>query len=216
MKDGIVIATPKGFGLLFVMVAPAGAGKNTLMNEVMARVDGLSQLATATTRPMRAGEQQGREHFFVSPDEFQRMIDDGDLLEYQVVHANLYGVLRVPVEQMIAAEQDKMADIDIKGAAALRAAYPDNTVLIFIQPPSRDALIERMHKRGESDDEIEKRLERVDMELNYAPECDYLILNDDVEHAADVLKAIIIAERSHRAVLKLRAQVQKALMHEAR
>ncbi len=116
------------WGLLFVIVGPAGVGKNALMNSVLDRVSDLRQLPTATTRGIRPDEQAGREHLFVSVGEFQRMIADNELLENQEVHGNFYGVPRLTVEQAIAQEHDLIADIDVLGATALHNNFPDHTV----------------------------------------------------------------------------------------
>jgi guanylate kinase len=140
-------------------------------------------MTTATTRPQRPSEQHGREHFFVSRDEFHRMIDQNELLEWQEIHGELYGTPHAPLERAIDAEDDLIADIDVLGANRLRQFYPNNVRLIFIQPPSAEVLKERMQARGESEPEIEKRLRRVTMEMQYAPNCDYLITNDRMSDA---------------------------------
>lgn len=180
-------------GLLFTLVGPAGAGKNRLMNHVLT-LTSLHQLPTATTRPMRPGEQQDREHLFVSREAFERMIERDELLEHQVIHGNLYGMPRAAVEAALDKGEAIIADIEVLGAARARSAYPDNVVSIFIQAPSIGSLIERMRERRESEAEISKRLLRVPMELAFAPECDYVILNDSFDHAAAVLYDIVAAE----------------------
>jgi guanylate kinase len=190
------------WGLLFVIVGPAGVGKNALMNTVIERFTDLRQLTT--TRGVRPGEQPGREHLFVSVSEFQRMLAANELLESQLVHENYYGVPRKTVETAIANGTDLIADIDVLGAAALRSNFPQQTVLIFLQPPSKDELRRRMNKRGENPIEIEKRMKRVEMEMAYAPECDYLIINDEMEKASEILYGIVLAERARRELLKLR------------
>lgn len=195
-------------GLLFVLVGPAGAGKNEVMKRVLPRLSNLRQLPTATTRPRRPNEQHGREHLFVSRPEFQKLIENNALIEWQTVHGELYGMPRATVEEAIAGEEDLVADIDVLGATYLRSLYPDNSVLIFIQPSSLDDLKERMAKRGEPPEEIAKRLRRVDMEMQYAPLCDYLIINEDekLDEAAEILYAIVLAERSRKALLNLRVE----------
>ena len=195
---------PKRLGLFFILVAPAGAGKNALMNRVMARVGGLRQLPTATTRPQREGEQQGREHLFVSVDEFKDMLANDQLLEHQEVHGRYYGVPRSTVEAAMDRGEDLIADIDYLGAGYARSQYPDNVILIFIQPPSVQTLIQRMRTRGDSEIEICRRLLRVPAELAFAAECDYLVVNEDIDAAAETLYGVVIAARSHREVLRLR------------
>ncbi len=182
-------------GLLFILVGPPGVGKNALINAVLNETENLRQLATATTRPMRPTEAPGREHHFVSTEQFHKMIDNHELLEWQQVHLNLYGIPRQTVEEAIASGQDLTADIDVLGATYIRSLYPDNVVLIFIKPPSTEALESRMRARGEPKDEIAQRMKRVMMEMNYAPLCDYQLVNDHFEQAANRLEEIIQYER---------------------
>jgi guanylate kinase len=186
-------------GLLFFLVGPPGAGKNALINIILAEMDDIGQLATATTRPRRPTEQQGREHHFITPGEFQTMIADNNLLEWQQVHHNLYGIPRETVEAALARGHDLTADIDVLGATYIRSLYPENVVLIFIRPPSINELENRMRQRGEPETEIVQRMKRVAMEMAYAPVCDYEILNDDLERAAEKLRAIIHQERQRAA-----------------
>ncbi len=183
-------------GLFFTLVGPAGVGKNRLMKSILAQTD-LRQLPTATTRAIRAGELRGREHHYVSLEEFQRMIDSDELLEHQVIHEQLYGMPRAAVEAALDSGEAIIADIEVLGAARACAAYPENVVSIFIEPPSIGILIERMRERRESSGEIGKRLLRVPMELAYAPYCEYVILNDVFESAAERLYQIIMAELHH-------------------
>jgi guanylate kinase len=199
-----MISQPR-MGQLYLLVGPPGVGKNTLMKIVLDRFGDIHQLPTATTRAPRPGEQEGREHYFISHESFRQWIADNRLIEYQVVHSgNYYGTPRHTVEDSIQQRHDRIADIEVLGANQLRQAYPDNTVLIFIQPPNRDDLIERMRSRAENEASIADRMKRVDMEMAYAPLCDYLITNDDLDHAAEQLTGIIHAERSRRDLLNLR------------
>lgn len=192
-------------GQLYLLVGPPGVGKNALMKIALDRFPDLTQLPTATTRDPRPGEQEGREHYFINHDTFHQWIAEDRLIEYQVIHnGNYYGTPRHTVEQAIQERRDRIADIEVLGANQLRQHYPDNTVLIFIQPPSREDLIERMRQRGENEASIAARMQRVDMEMQYAPLCDYLITNDDLDHAGRQLTSIIEAERSHRDLLNLR------------
>lgn len=204
------MSSQRRLGLLFVLVGPPGVGKNTLMNAVLERFNDLKQLPTATTRSPRPSEKQGREHLFVNHEEFERMIQTNALIESQEVHGEWYGMPKATVEQAIDSEQDLIADIDVKGATYLRVIYPDNAVLIFIQPASTQDLRTQMQSRGETAAEIEKRMRRVEMEMQYAPLCDYLITNENgnIERARESLYGIILAERSHRALINLRAEQQ--------
>ncbi|MBI1280300.1 MAG: hypothetical protein GC179_19395 [Anaerolineaceae bacterium] len=192
----------RDWGLLFVMVGPAGAGKNAIMNEVLQQLPDLHQVPTATTRPIRNTEKQGREHQFVSEAEFRQL----DLIESQVVHNHLYGTPRVTIENAMHEGRDLIADIDVLGATKLHHSYPNNTVLVFVQPPSVDELIKRMGIRGETQAEIDTRLKRVEMEMEYAPQCDYLITNyhNQLTQSSAILYGIILAERSRRELNRLR------------
>lgn len=201
--------------MLFILVGPGGVGKNAMINTVINGVSGLRQLPTATTRPIRQSEQQGREHMFVTTDEFRQLIESDKLIEWQEVHKDrFYGVPRATVEQAIADEQDLIADIEVYGAAILKNNYADNVRLIFVAPPTLDELEKRMRDRGDAEEEIHKRLARVRIEMPYAPSCDYLIVNGDFDTAVDTLRAIILAERSKRALLRLRLALKTAETEE--
>ncbi len=201
-------------GLLFVLVGPGGGGKNALMRMIIERLDDIKQLPTATTRAIRSGETQGVEHDFISVEAFQKMIANEELIEWQEVHpGRFYGVPKRTVEKAILAGQDRIADIEVLGATILRQRYPDNTVLIFINVPGDTVedqlaiLRERMEVRGEPEEEIQKRLRRTRMELPYAATCDYLIINDDMDAAAEELYSIIKAERCRRRLVNHRAHM---------
>lgn len=187
-------------GTLFILVGPSGAGKNTLMKRVQARLGDLPQLATVTTRAIRPGEQEGREHRFVSHDEFQRLIQQNALLEYQQVHMNdLYGTPRATVEDAIRADRDLIADIEFLGADQVYQAFPDHTVLIFVTPSRLDLLAERIQKRGDISPEVlQNRLHRARFEMTFALRCHYLVLNDELAPATTQLWQIITGERACR------------------
>lgn len=196
-----MIGTEVRRGLLFVLVGPGGAGKNTLMRATLEAFETLRQLATATTRPMRDGEQHGREHLFVTREKFQQMIATGELLEWQeVTPGKFYGVPRSSVETALANGQHLIADIEVYGAQALRVAFRDDVVLIFVTVPGAtlpaqlEVLRDRMgnEDRNESAGLIQQRLDRArDIELPFANECEHVIVNDDIERAVTELKTII-------------------------
>lgn len=180
-------------GCLFVLVGPSGVGKNTIMRDVMHNIEGLHQLPTATTRDPRPGEDEGVQHYFVSREQFERMRDDGDLLEHQEVHpGKWYGVPRDLTRRALADGKPLVADVDIYGAAALKKAFPTNVVTIFVEPPSLDVLRERLLERGEVD--LEERFERAEMELSRANECDYRVVNDVLERCVEEVTAIVQRE----------------------
>jgi guanylate kinase len=186
-------------GLIFVMVGPGGVGKNTLMKAVLPKLQNLRQLPTVTTRLPRAGEEHGRERFFVALDEFRRMIDGGELVEHEeVTPGKYYGVPRRYLEQALRAGQDLIADIEYSGAAKVKQFYPDNAVLIFIAPPEPEVLAERMRERGESEQGIAERLARVQREMGFQNACKYSIVNDVVEDAIEELCRVIRIEQAAR------------------
>lgn len=187
-------------GILFILIGPSGAGKNTLMKRVQEQLGDLAQLPTATTRAMRPGEQEGREHRFVTHEQFQDLIDTDALIEYQPVHmGDLYGTPRQTVEDAITSGRDLIADIEFLGAGKIYEAHPDNTVLVFVTPSSLDILARRISQRGNlSPEERVNRLERAKFEMTFAPQCQHLILNDILEPAAEHLRQIVISERIRR------------------
>lgn len=183
-------------GTLFVLVGPAGVGKNTLMQAVIER--GLArQLPTATTRAIRANETEGVQHFFVTADRFRQMIAGDELLEYQQVHDSdrYYGIVRQPLQTALEQGESLIADIEILGAQIVRAAFPANVVTIFITLDRLCNLKNRMELRREAPAEIARRLLRAPLELAYMPDCDYVIVNDDPDQAAAELIAVIRAAR---------------------
>lgn len=186
-----------GPGKIFALVGPGGAGKNTLMKMVLPpRMDNLSQLATATTRAMRPGEQEGREHLFVDLDTFNNWIQGEKLVEWQEVHpGKFYGVPREPLERAFAEGRNLIADIEIAGAQRIKEAYPDNTVLIFIAAPSLEVLEQRMRERGESEQGIRERMARAEREIDFARNCEVYIVNHDVNEAAALLEQAILRLR---------------------
>lgn len=186
--------------IFFVLVGPSGAGKNTLMRRVMAQVSGLNQVATMTTRSMRENEQEGVQHRFVSRERFQQAIDQNELIEYQRVHQkDMYGTPRDVVDEAIASGTDLIADIEFIGADRLHEEYPNHTVLVFVTPSNLRILADRIMQRGNiSPKELAGRLDRAKFEMTFAPECHYLIINDDVDQAERELRQIVITERHKR------------------
>lgn len=185
--------------ILFVLSAPSGGGKTTVLRKVMADLAGLVFSVSHTTRPPRPGEVAGRDYHFVSREEFQAMQEGTPpgFLEWAEVHNNQYGTGRAEVERQLQAGRDVILDIDVQGALQVRdAAAP---VMIFIAPPSLAELEARLRKRGtESEETIRLRLDNAREELKFADHYDYLIINDRLEEAVDSLRAIIIAERCRR------------------
>lgn len=188
-------------GLLFVLVGPSGVGKNTIMKPVMELIPQLRQMPTATTRAIRASEQQGREHWFVSSEMFQAMIDAHAFVEYQEVDpGKFYGTPRHEIEDVLRDQHEMLiADIEVNGAEALKSAFPEHVILIYIQPPSVESLNVRLHQRGGmSEEEIQTRLARAVRELAFAEKCDYRVVNNNLEQSVSEVARIITDEgRQH-------------------
>jgi guanylate kinase len=188
-------------GRFFILAGPTGAGKNTLMAHALARFPSLlRQLPTATSRAMRPTEQEGREHVFLTPEAFEARVAAGEFLEHQRVHGRWYGILRSTLETMLATQPGTIADIDVLGAHAARQAYPEQTVLVFVQPPSLASLYQRLTARGDSPAEFARRILRVPLEMRYAREARYTLVNEDAGAAGETLCALIEAELNGRPV----------------
>ncbi|PJF35450.1 MAG: guanylate kinase [Candidatus Thermofonsia Clade 1 bacterium] len=191
-------------GLLFVLVGPSGVGKNAIIDRVLARLPYLRRMPTATTRAPRPNEREGHDHFFVSHQRFQEMIADGAFIEYQEVHnGKFYGVLYGILYQALREGAYLLADIDIRGAAAIRAIFPNNLIAIFVLPPNLETLRERLAQRGNMDAaELEERLKRAQEEIPRAAECNYRVVNDQLDRCVDEVVSIITAEIAARTPTK--------------
>jgi len=184
--------------LLFVVSAPSGAGKTSLCKEVVNLVPDVHFSISYTARPARQHEINGVDYHFVSLEEFQKMIDSGQMLEWTEIYGNFYGTSKASVEEYRSERKDIIFDIDHVGARRIKKAYPDS-VTIFILPPSRDELKERLTQRGTDTKEVIKmRLEKSREEMKEANWYQYQIVNDDFEKAVAQLKEIITAERKKR------------------
>lgn len=185
-------------GLLFVFSGPAGAGKNTIINLVKESESYLRQLPTATTRPRRSNEQEGREHEFLTEAEFRQRILDKGLVEWQVIHDKaVYGVPRQTVRRMVLEGQLALADVDVLGAMDLKREFDNHVVLIFVQAPDQATLERRLRARDDiqSEEELYTRLRRADYEMEFAPHYDYRLINRD-NHIEDcVAEAIDIIQQ---------------------
>lgn len=182
-------------GKLYIISAPSGAGKTSLVKQLRAELDKLAVSVSHTTRPMRAGESNGIDYFFVSADEFKAMIDRQAFLEHAQVFDNFYGTAQKTVEDNLALGLDVILEIDWQGAQQVRKMLPDSES-IFILPPSIAILRQRLQNRGQDDENvIERRMRDAVTEMSHYPEFDYLLVNDDFSLALAQLKSIIIANR---------------------
>ena len=182
-------------GCLFIVSAPSGAGKTSLVSALLAADAHVKKSISYTTRAPRSGEENARHYHFIAQDEFDRMRARGDLLESALVHGNYYGTSKRNVEAECAAGSDMLLEIDWQGAGQIRSLKPE-AVAIFVLPPSLEVLEERLRGRGQdSTDVIEARLAAARGEISHAGEFDYVIINDDFDRAAQDLIGIIRAER---------------------
>jgi guanylate kinase len=189
-------------GILFLISAPSGSGKSTLVNQLRSLVDSLEFSVSYTTRPSRGSEQGGREYHFISRDEFQRMIDAEEFLEYAEVFGNYYGTARHSLTEAFAQGRDLLLDIDVQGAAQVRARVPDS-VSIFVMPPSPDILATRLRNRSRAEgavqaDVISRRLANARREIENYREYGYILVNDVLDRAVEEMAAIVVAERLSR------------------
>ena len=176
---------------LFIIAAPSGCGKTSLVKALMERSKNLSVSVSYTTRKARKGEVNGENYHFVSKDTFAQMISNSDFVEYAEVFGNMYGTARSSINEKLSADIDIILEIDWQGARQVRKNML-NTVSIFILPPSKDALLERLKNRGQDDDEIiSKRMENAEREMSHYEEFDYIIINEQFDSALSDLMNII-------------------------
>ena len=201
------MSTPEATaGTLYTISAPSGAGKTSLVRELLATVEGLTLSISHTTRPRRDGETDGVDYHFVDNATFDRMVAERAFLEHARVFGNQYGTSRAVVDERLKAGYDVLLEIDWQGARQVRSAVAD-AVSIFVLPPSRDALLERLTGRGQdSADVIEQRMAAAIAEMSHHEDADYLVINDVFTDALRDLGAIIRAGRVRRELQIRRCQ----------
>jgi guanylate kinase len=189
-------------GLMLVLSSPSGAGKTTLSRRLLESDSGIVMSVSATTRPKRPNEAEGRDYYFVSTDVFGDMVSGGELLEHATVFENQYGTPRQPVMNALAAGRDVLFDIDWQGTQQLKERVREDLVSVFILPPTHDELERRLRNRAQdSEGVVAQRMREAAGEISHWPEYDYVIVNDDVERAHAKVLAILEAERSRRTRL---------------
>lgn len=191
--------------ILFVLSAPSGAGKTSIFRELLIRHPELCESISYTTRPMRAGEREGVDYHFVSREQFDRMVGEGAFAEWAEVHGNRYGTAKAALLQ---AEGAVLLDIDVQGAAQLRASGLEG-VFIFVLPPSMEELRQRLSGRNtDSAEVIERRMQNAVGEIREAIHFDYIVVNDDLKQAIATVEAILVAEsaRKNRVIDRLPAE----------
>lgn len=185
-------------GNLIIISSPSGGGKGTLIKEVLKTVPNIGYSVSYTTRQIREGEENGRHYFFVSKEEFEKLIEAGDFLEYAEVHGNFYGTSIKQIESETNLGRDIILEIDVQGAENVRKKIPE-AVSIFILPPSFEVLKQRLTARAtEKQEDLELRLTNAKGEVERFSEFEYIVINDSVERAFADLEQIILAERLRR------------------
>ena len=191
-------------GTLFIVAAPSGAGKSSIVNAVLRDTPGIALSISYTSRAPRPGERHAQHYHFIDAAEFERMIAAGDFFEHARVHGDYKGTARQSVEPQLAAGQDVLLEIDWQGARQVREQMPD-ALSVFILPPSRQALESRMRSRGQDSEEvIARRLAAAREEMSHYDEFDFLIVNDDFEAAVREMQAIFVGSRQRRHLQQAR------------
>ena len=184
---------------VFIISAPSGTGKSTLVNELRRAVARLDFSISYTTRPPRGSEQNGREYYFVSRQEFERMLAADEFLEHADVFGHYYGTAKRFLREAQSRDNDLLLDIDVQGAAQIKQKMPE-AVSVFVLPPSREELERRLRRRSQaehmaSEQVIQRRLHTASKEIENWPKYDYILVNDRLEYSIDQLKAIVLCER---------------------
>jgi guanylate kinase len=178
-------------GRLFVVSAPSGSGKTTIAHEILRRNPSFRFSVSATTRPRRPGETDGKDYYFLTKEEFRRRVDAGEFVEWEEIYGEYYGTLRSEIDRARDIGESMLFDIDVKGALSIKKQYPE-AVLIFIRPPSVDVLVERLRKRHTEDEEtLERRLARVPMEMEEGKAFDVEVVNDNLSRAVEDVQSIV-------------------------
>ena len=186
-------------GLMLVLSSPSGAGKSTLSRRLLQSDPNIAMSVSATTRPKRPNEIEGKDYYFVTPETFEAMVREGAFLEHATVFGNRYGTPKTAVEVLLDEGRDVLFDIDWQGAQQLSQKARDDLVRVFILPPSRAELERRLRARAEDSPEVvARRMAEANNEISRWSEYDYVIVNDDVQKAQAQLEAIVAAERLSR------------------
>lgn len=185
-------------GHLIVVSAPSGAGKTTIVKAILANYPSMLFSVSATTRPKRETETDGNDYFFLARDEFERRIKSGELVEWEEIYGNLYGTLKSEVEKALASGKSMLFDIDVKGGLSIKRKYPNDSLLIFIRPPSVEVLEARLRNRKTEDDEtFKRRMARVTMEMGMASQFDHQVINDNLQVAIEEVDKLVLARSTH-------------------
>jgi guanylate kinase len=181
-------------GHLIVVSAPSGSGKTTIVRAILAKYPSMLFSVSATTRPKRDMETDGTDYFFLERKEFERRIQADELVEWEEIYGNLYGTLKSEVEKVLSSGKSMLFDIDVKGGLSIKRKYPDDSLLIFIRPPSIEVLEARLRNRKTEDEEtFRRRMARVTMEMGMASQFHHQVVNDNLQTAIDEVDKLILA-----------------------
>ena len=181
-------------GKLFVFSAPSGSGKTTIVRKLLREFDDLVFSISATTRKKRKTEVEGKDYFFISEEEFQQKIENDEFIEWEKFYDYYYGTLKSFIDKQLENDKSVLLEVDVKGAVRIKKKY-SNSVLIFIAPPSKEALKQRLiNRKTETAEDLQKRIERAEMELEYKDKFDYVVINENLESAIKEVKEIIKKE----------------------
>lgn len=184
---------------LFIFSAPSGAGKTTITQHLLKHFPDLCFSISATTRQCRPGEVDGKDYHFLAREEFERRIAAGELVEYEEIFGNLYGTLATEIQRALDEGKFLVFDVDVKGALALKNAFPGESLLVFIAPPSIEKLRERLSARNtESEEQLQLRLARAEMEMDRQGEFDIVIINDNLSDSLREAESVIAAHGARR------------------
>jgi guanylate kinase len=204
--------TPKRF--IIVITAPSGAGKTTVIRRLVAADNSLYYSISATTRPRREGETDGRDYFFLTDRDFRQRLDSGQFAEWAEVHGHLYGTLKSQIEETLAGGRHVVMDVDVQGAESLRRVYPDG-VYVYLIPPSMGELRRRLVSRGTEDEEsLARRLKNSMDEIRKIPSFDYLVVNDSLDLACREIGRIIRSEELRVSRLPEPSRLVKAYLEQ--
>ncbi|MFP4527657.1 MAG: guanylate kinase [Candidatus Kapaibacterium sp.] len=180
---------------LLVLSSPSGGGKTTIARHLLKKHRDMRFSISATTRPPRPREVDGRDYYFLSKEEFEQKIKNNELIEYEEIFGNYYATPKSEVESAMAADEKLIFDVDVKGALSVRKAYPESSLLIFISPPTIEELERRLRGRStESEPEIQRRISRAKMEMEYSEKFDYIVINENLSDAKEETEYIIAKE----------------------
>ncbi len=184
---------------LIVISAPSGCGKTTIARELLRRHPEIEFSVSATTRARRRGERAGKDYFFLTKEEFTSKVQHGELVEWEQIYDDYYGTLKSEIDRALNGGTRMVFDVDVKGALAIKRKYPHEAILIFISPPNMQVLKQRLARRKtESAASLQKRLDRVPMELAQEKNFDFSVVNDDISRAVEEVESIVGLKRTSR------------------